>query len=495
MKGKRTLRGKGMYLWLMFAVIMVFAACPVHASAKGTTPYAKNGRLSVKNGHVVNSKGKVFVIKGVSTHGIAWFPEYVNKSAFQTLRDKWGVNTVRLAMYTAEYGGYCTGGNQTKLKKLVDDGVRYASELGMYVIIDWHILSDGNPLTYRTQAKHFFQYAAKRYAKKGNVLFEICNEPNGAGGSWVNVRRYANSVIKTIRKANKKAIVIVGTPTWSQDVDQALAKPLKKYKNLAYAFHFYAGTHKSELRGKLETVLKKHLPVVVTEFGISEASGNGSADRQEGNRWMKLLDKYGVGRVCWNLSNKSESSALLKSSCKKTGGFLFSQLTVSGKWLVKTYTGKGYAYSPDEEKADSDHVETESAPQPGQENVGQSEPDHPKADVLKNASSSGKAKIQASLEAVNSWSDGKDSCTQYRLILRNKGKRTVKRWTVTAVFEQPVQLTGQWSAAYQMEGGRLTIKPLTWNKKLRKKQTAEVGFILKSAKAQTIKSLKVSAGS
>lgn len=40
-----------------------------------------------------------------------------------------------LAMYTEEYNGYCSGGNQAELRKLINNGVKYATELGMYVII------------------------------------------------------------------------------------------------------------------------------------------------------------------------------------------------------------------------------------------------------------------------------------------------------------------------------------------------------------------------
>lgn len=303
------------------------------------TPVSKNGRLQVKGSKIVNENGKPFVIKGVSTHGINWFPQYVNQKAFQTLRDKWGVNTIRLSMYTSDYNGYCTGSAQNKkdLKKIIDNGVKYASNLGMYVIIDWHILSDGNPLTYQKEAKAFFKEMATKYKNKKNVLFEICNEPNGSGGNWSNIKKYANSIVKTIRSVNKKAIIIVGTPTWSQDVNEAVNSKVSG-TNIAYSFHFYAATHKQDLRNKLEAAVKQGLPVIVTEFGISDASGNGSISKQEGNTWMKLLDKYKIGRVCWNLSNKNESSALIKSTSSKTSGWTTSDLTEQGKWLVKTYT-------------------------------------------------------------------------------------------------------------------------------------------------------------
>ncbi len=72
--------------------------------------------------------GKKFQLRGISSHGINWDvgAPYVNKASFKTLRDDWGVNAVRLAMYTSEYNGYCAGGNKENLKKQVRNGIKYA---------------------------------------------------------------------------------------------------------------------------------------------------------------------------------------------------------------------------------------------------------------------------------------------------------------------------------------------------------------------------------
>lgn len=320
---------------VVFAVLLL-VLCLLGSSAQASaSAVSANGRLQVKGTQIVNKKGKPFVIKGVSMHGIAWFPQYVQKKSFASLK-RMGANTVRIPVYTEEYGGYCSGGNKKQLKQVVDRGVKAATELGMYVILDWHILQDGNPLQHKKAASRFFKEMAGKYAKQKNVLFEICNEPNGSGGSWKNIRKYANAIIKVIRGVNKKAIIIVGTPTWSQDVDVAAKSPLKG-KNIVYALHFYAATHGEYLRDKLKAAVKHKLPVLVTEFGISEASGNGKVDTKEGNKWIKLLNRYKIGRVCWNLSNKAENSALLKSSCQRTSGWRKSDLTKSGKWLWKIY--------------------------------------------------------------------------------------------------------------------------------------------------------------
>ena len=315
----------------MLCCICLVGTLPVENVSAATTPVKKNGRLSVKGTRLVNSQGKAVVLKGVSTHGINWFPQYVNKAAFKTLRDNWGVNCIRLAMYTEEYNGYCSGGNQAELRKLINNGVKYATELGMYVIIDWHILSDGNPAKNKKQAISFFKYMAKKYKNQNNIFYEICNEPNG-GTSWNRIKGYASSVIKMIRKYDKKNIILVGTPTWSQDVDVAADSPIKGYSNIMYTFHFYAATHGDSYRQKVQAAIQKGLPVFVSEFGISESSGNGRIDKNEANKWMQFLKKNKISYVCWSLCNKNESCSLLKSSCSRTGNFKKSDLSQAGLW-------------------------------------------------------------------------------------------------------------------------------------------------------------------
>lgn len=318
------------FLLVAAALGILICAPPVHA--------AKLPALKVKGSHLVNAKGKAVQLKGVSTHGLSWFPEYVNAKSFRHMKKKWGINAVRLAMYTGEYNGYCTGdaANQKALEQRIHKGVQYATQAGLYVIIDWHVLSDGNPRTYEKQAVRFFRKMAAKYKNHTNVLYEICNEPNG-GASWSDIKTYAQKVVKAIRAQDKNGIILIGTPNWSQDVDTAAKSPLKGYKNLMYSLHFYAGTHKEDLRQKAKAALDKKLPLFVSEFGISDASGNGALDKREGKKWMQFLKKHKISYIGWNLSNKQESSALLKPACQKTSGWKKSDLTPWGKWLVNEF--------------------------------------------------------------------------------------------------------------------------------------------------------------
>ena len=302
------------------------------------TPLANHGKLSVNGTRLVDKNGKSYQLKGVSTHGIAWYPQYVSKAAFKTLRDDWGANMIRLAMYTAEYNGYCSGGDKNELESLVNSGVKACTELGMYAIIDWHILSDGNPNQNKSAAKSFFRKMAQKYQSYNNVIYEICNEPNG-GTTWSQIKSYADDIIAVIREYDKDAIIIVGTPTWSQNVEQAAKNPVKNGKNVMYAVHFYAATHKQWLRDKVKSAINSGAPVFVSEFSICDSSGNGSIDYTEANKWKSFINDNNLSYAGWSLSNKAETSALIKSGCNKTSGWSKSDLSDTGKWLRSMIKG------------------------------------------------------------------------------------------------------------------------------------------------------------
>ena len=303
---------------------------------KTGTPLEKYGALAVDGTQLVDCDGNPVQLRGVSTAGLSWFPQFANKDAFATMQEDWDINMVRLAMYTAEYNGYCVGdaANKVKLKNLVKDSVKAATDLGLYVIIDWHILSDNNPNTYKEESIAFFTEMAAEFTDNDNVLYEICNEPNGET-SWADIKFYAEEVIPVIRGYDANAIILVGTPFWSQNVDAAAKNPITEYDNIMYTLHFYAATHKESLRQKMTDAIAGGLPVFISEFGISSASGDGTLDLEEGKKWMDLINENRVSYCSWNLSNKDESSALLKSSTQKTSGWTSDDLSEYGRWFVE----------------------------------------------------------------------------------------------------------------------------------------------------------------
>ncbi len=301
------------------------------------TPVGEHGRLRVENGSLVDQDGEPYQMHGISTHGLAWFPEYVSEETFRTFRDDWDADVMRLAMYSHENGGYSNGGDQEKLKELIGKGVDYASKQGMYVIIDWHVLGEGDPNIHKEDAIAFFDEVSEKYGDYGNVIYEICNEPNG-GVSWKDVKKYAEEVIPVIRANDPYGIILVGTPQWSQLIGDAAADPITDYDNIMYTLHFYAATHKDGLRGDLEKALKDGLPVFVSECSICDASGNGGIDEKSARAWVDLMDRYDVSFVAWAASNKNETAALISSNCSKLSDWSDDELSDTGRWFKEQFT-------------------------------------------------------------------------------------------------------------------------------------------------------------
>ena len=300
-------------------------------STESSAPASR--KLHVEGIHLVNENNEPVQLKGISTHGLAWFPEYVNKECFHELHTEWGCDIIRLALYTQENMGYTTkNGDPEKMKELIDTGVRLCTEEGMYVLIDWHILSDGNPNMHKDEAIAFFDEMSQKYKDNDNVLYEICNEPNNV--QWDKIKAYAEEVIPVIRKNDPDSVIIVGTPSWSKLVQAPTYDPLE-FENVMYTLHFYAETHRASLRNDATDAMSKGIPIFVTEYGISDSSGKGIANTEEGDLWTEFLDENKISSCCWNLSNKDETCALIRPECTKTSGFTDEDLTDSGLWLRK----------------------------------------------------------------------------------------------------------------------------------------------------------------
>ena len=303
------------------------------------TPYGKHGALHVDGLQVKDKYDQPFTLRGASTHGMHWGDgeTFLNKTAFQNLRDEWGVNMVRLVSYVTQ-GGY-TDGAKDKLDKHIREGVSDLTDLGMYAIIDWHVHAE-NPNDKKSEAIQFFDSYSKKYKDQSNIIYEICNEPTGT--PWNQLRPYAVDVVNTIRANDPDAIIVVGTNTWSQDVDEVATNGGKiNDRNVMYTIHFYSGSHGESLREKVRTALKAGTPVFCTEFGVCDASGNGGFNLEEADRWIDFFEENGISYCCWSLSKKNESASMLSPECNKVNGFTNADLGATGAWLINTYRSRG----------------------------------------------------------------------------------------------------------------------------------------------------------
>lgn len=315
--------------------------------------------LCDKNGHPVQ-------LRGMSTHGLQWYPEILNDNAFSALSNDWGCNVIRLAMYVAE-DGYAT---DPSLKQQVIKGINFAIQNDMYVIVDWHMINPGDPsAAVYSGAKDFFTEIAGLYPNNPHIIYELCNEPNGGNepgvandaAGWTTVKNYSEPIIKALRDGGNSNLVIVGSPNWSQRPDLAADNPIQD-SNILYSFHFYSGTHqtsdndtdRSNIMSNVRYALEHGVGVFCTEWGTSEASGDKGPYLDAADAWLDYMNANNISWCDWSLSNKNETSAafLPYVSGVSTGTSLdpgsdqkwdVDELSVSGEYARARIKGIDYA--------------------------------------------------------------------------------------------------------------------------------------------------------
>lgn len=318
----------------LIAAVLLLVSLPVFAETGSETARPSvNGKLQVVDGQLSDASGKAVQLRGVSTHGLTWFPEYINAHLFGQLSDDWDCNMIRLAMYSELY----CGGEKEENFALMRQGIGLAVEADMYVLVDWHILNDADPNENAEEAIAFFESITTEYSNCPNLIFEICNEPNGST-DWGDVLAYCDRVIPVIRRNMPDAVIVVGTPGYDRNLGDCLLRPLP-YNNVMYVLHFYTASHHESLFEELNAAVDAGLPVFISECGISEASGDGDLDFQWAAKWFSCLNEKRISYAVWSLSDKEESSAIFRHGFDAHGDIGDTDLTLAGRWVRELIRG------------------------------------------------------------------------------------------------------------------------------------------------------------
>ncbi len=306
-------------MFFCFVFVLLFGGFAVFAGSVN-----QHGQLKVDGIRLIDQRGDRVVLRGVSFGWHNWWPRFYNADAVKWLVTDWGCTVVRAAMGVEPTDAYLS--NPESSEKLIYDVVDAAIADDIYVIIDWH--SHNIRLE---EAKAFFQKIAGKYGKYPHIIYEIFNEPEQQ--SWEEVKAYSEEVIKTIRAVDPDNIILVGSPHWDQDIDVAAANPITGYKNIMYSLHFYAATHKQNLRDKADAALNKGLPLFVSECAGMESSGNGPVDDAQWKQWVEWMEKHHISWVSWSISDKNETCSMIQASAPSNGGWNQSQLK---EWGITT---------------------------------------------------------------------------------------------------------------------------------------------------------------
>ena len=291
------------------------------------------GRLQVKGTKLCGENGEQVQLKGMSTHGISWYPRYTNAAAIKALKNV-GANVIRLAVYSDENESYLYEADENK--NYLYNAIENALVQNMYVIVDWHVLRDENPNKYKANAKEFFEEISSHYGNNNGIIYEICNEPNG-GTTWDEIYDYAMEIIPIIRKNAPDAVIIVGTPEFSFDVEEVESKPLQ-YENIMYAFHVYVDVTSKDVSNMnwLKRKLDTKLPIFVTEWGITDEDNEGGKLYEDrAVAFIDMMEERGISWCNWSLSNKDEIYSMFKPGCTKYSGWTEDDLTFSGSIVLE----------------------------------------------------------------------------------------------------------------------------------------------------------------
>lgn len=320
----------------LFLVLYLLFSCQSQAQ----TIVDIHGQLKVEGVHIKNQCGQAIQLRGMSLFWHQWnnSAAYWNEDVVEWLVDDWKLPVIRGAVGIKPSGWFA---DSTMAEKATEQLIEAAIDKGIYVIVDWHSHN-----IHLDEARAFFTRIAKKYGGHPNVIYELFNEPDGESATdldetWPEIKSYAMDLIAAIREHDPDNIIIVGTPFWSQFVDQAADDPIvtdkngRPTKNIAYTLHFYAGAHKAALRKRADYALKKGLPLWVTECGRVDVKWgpDNPIDTVSWNAWEKWMDENKISWLKWSLGSRRQASASLKPTASTKGGWdPDTDLTFEGNW-------------------------------------------------------------------------------------------------------------------------------------------------------------------
>ncbi|MDX1676185.1 MAG: cellulase family glycosylhydrolase, partial [Longimicrobiales bacterium] len=153
--------------------LLAAAMAPAPAHAQADPPE----RLRVEGSRFVGPDGETVMLRGFSFSD----PDRLDREGvwtralFEEAREGWNANVVRLPVHPRAWRAR---GKDAYLA-LLDDGIGWAEDVGLWVILDWHTI--GNPVTElfqsdgynttRTETLRFWKAIAERYGDRPAVAF------------------------------------------------------------------------------------------------------------------------------------------------------------------------------------------------------------------------------------------------------------------------------------------------------------------------------------
>jgi len=282
--------------------------------------YAQEGMqlLHVDGNQFKTSDGNSVILRGLCmsdpvklVRGQHWTPGY-----FAAAKE-YGANVVRFAVHPENINSM--GWEATF--QTIDEGVHWAKEQGMYVIIDWHSIGNLKDerfyrkmyVTTLEETLKFWKTVAQRYKEEPTVaLYELFNEPTVTGDmdfgscTWDEWREIQEQMIDTIRTYNPEAICLCAGHNWAYDLTSVAKKPIRR-ENVAYVSHPYPQKREQPWEEQWEKdfgYVADTYPVICTEIGYCLPEEKGAhipvkSDDTYGEHITRYFEQKGISFTIW----------------------------------------------------------------------------------------------------------------------------------------------------------------------------------------------------
>ena len=276
---------------------------------------AEEGWVKVKGNKFVGPDGNELVFRGLCfsdpvklVRDGQWNERYFAEAA------DWGANVVRFAVHPTNLNAM--GWEETF--KAIDQGVAWAKEHGMYVIMDWHSIGNlkeekyTSPMYNTTLAEtfKFWRTVAERYKDEPTVaLYELFNEPTvtGTGNcTWGEWKEIQERIIDTVRVHNPRAVCLCAGFNWAYDLTPVATAPIDR-PNVAYVSHPYPMKRSEPWEEQWEKdfgYVADTYPVICTEIGFCLEDEPGAhipvmSTDVYGEHITKYFERKGISFTVW----------------------------------------------------------------------------------------------------------------------------------------------------------------------------------------------------
>ncbi len=268
--------------------------------------------IQVHGNKFVNAAGETVLFRGLSVADpdLLDYQGHWNRQLFEQLKAM-GVKIVRLPVHPA---GWRTR-TPVEYVKLLDQAASWGSQLGIYVIIDWHSIGNletdlfQDPMydTTRDETFRFWLTMAYHFGKHHTVaFFELFNEPTSMRGmfgraEWEPWRRINEDLIAMIRASGAENVPLVATFDWAYNLGPIIEDPVRA-DGIGYVTHPYPNKRTQPWEPKWEEdfgFAAQKYPVIATEIGFALKDGETVTDDHYGNRITRYLESHGMSWLGW----------------------------------------------------------------------------------------------------------------------------------------------------------------------------------------------------